>query len=49
MKNTLSRSEATSDQKSKKDVDWSALIRLIYILIKFLFKVVKDQKKNAKH
>ena len=27
--------------------DWSAVIRLIGILIKFLFKVIRDKKKKV--
>ena len=35
-----------SKSKSQNSVDWTALIQLIGILIKFLFKVIK-QKKQA--
>jgi lysophospholipid acyltransferase (LPLAT)-like uncharacterized protein len=34
--------------KKKDKFDWSALIQLIGILIKFLFKTIKDKKKAAK-
>ena len=37
-----------SKSKSNKQFDWSALIQLIGILIKFLFKTIKDKKKAAK-
>ena len=35
-------------KEKKNKVDWTALIQLIGILIKFLFKVIKDKKKGAK-
>ena len=37
-----------SKSKSQNKVDWTALIQLIGILIKFLFKVIKDKKKSQK-
>ena len=55
MKNCLSKSinrapvaEKNSNSKSRKSVDWTALIQLLGILIKFLFKVIKDKKKSQK-
>ena len=36
--------EKNSNSKSRKSVDWTALIQLLGILIKFLFKVLKEKK-----
>ena len=33
-----------STSKSPKKIDWTALIQLIGILIKFLFKTIKEKK-----
>ena len=36
--------KTNSNSKSQKSVDWTALIQLLGILIKFLFKVLKEKK-----
>jgi hypothetical protein len=38
----------SADKTANGKVDWTALIQLIGILIKFLFKVMRDKKKDSR-